>query len=87
MSVLVTPPNQAAQTTPPAHAAVATPPRDRLLRLPEVEMLVGIRKSSIYVLMKQGKFPPCVHVTSRLSAWPESAVYQWVQDRIHKGGV
>ena len=71
----------------PAHAAEATPPRDRLLRLPEVEALVGIRKSSIYVLMKQGKFPRCVHVTSRLSAWPESAVYQWVQDRIHKGGV
>ncbi|WP_374258990.1 helix-turn-helix transcriptional regulator [Aquabacterium sp.] len=71
----------------PAHAAGVTPPRDRLLRLPEVEALVGIRKSSIYVLMKQGKFPPCVHVTSRLSAWPESAVYQWVQDRIHKGGV
>lgn len=71
----------------PAHAAEATPPRDRLLRLPEVEALVGIRKSSIYVLMKQGKFPRCIHITSRLAAWPESAVYQWVQDRIHKGGV
>ena len=71
----------------PAHPAEAAPPRDRLLRLPEVETLVGIRKSSIYELMRQGKFPPCIRITSRLSAWPESAIYQWVQDRIHKGGV
>lgn len=70
-----------------AYSAKPVTPRDRLLRLPEVEAICGIRKSSIYVLMKQGKFPPCIHVTSRLSAWPESAVYKWVQDRIHKGGV
>lgn len=70
-----------------AHSAKPVTPRDRLLRLPEVETLVGIRKSSIYVLMKQGKFPRCIHITSRLAAWPESAVLQWVQDRIHKGGV
>lgn len=61
--------------------------RDRFLRLHEVESICGIRKSTIYLLMKEGKFPPCIRVTSRASAWPESAVYQWVQDRIQKGGV
>ena len=37
--------------------AVVTPlvPRDRLLRLPDVSAIVGIRKSSIYALMKEGK--------------------------------
>lgn len=58
--------------------------KDRLLRLPQVESIVGIRKSTIYVLMKQGNFPQPVHVTPRHSAWPESAVYQWVQDQINK---
>lgn len=56
--------------------------RDRLLRLPEVETLTGLRKSTIYLLQKQGVFPRCVQVTARCVAWPESRVLQFVQDRI-----
>ena len=69
--------------------AVVTPlvPRDRLLRLPDVSAIVGIRKSSIYALMKKGKFPKCVYITSKTVAWPESAVLAWVNDRINKGAV
>jgi len=78
------------QTTanPPVHLEGADKPeplRERFLRLNEVMAICGIRKSSIYVLMQQGKFPPCIKLTPRLSVWPEFAVYQWVQDR--KGGV
>ena len=69
--------------------AVVTPlvPRDRLLRLPDVSAIVGIRKSSIYALMKKGKFPKCVYITSKTVAWPESAVLAWINDRINKGSV
>ena len=69
--------------------AVVTPlvPRDRLLRLPDVSDIVGIRKSSIYALMKEGKFPKCIYITSKTVAWPESAVLAWVDDRINKGAV
>ena len=69
--------------------AVVTPlvPRDRLLRLPDVSAIVGIRKSSIYALMKEGKFPKCIYITSKTVAWPESAVLAWVNDRITKGAV
>lgn len=56
--------------------------RDRLLRLPEVEAATGLKKSTIYLLMKRREFVPCVRVTSRCVAWPESRVLQWVQDRI-----
>lgn len=56
--------------------------RDRLLRLPECESMSGLKKSTIYLLMKRGEFPRCVQVTPRCVAWPESAVLQWVQDRI-----
>ncbi len=56
--------------------------RDRLLRLPEVEAASGLKKSTVYLLMKRGKFPRCVRVTPRCVAWPESKVLQWVQDRI-----
>lgn len=56
--------------------------RDRLLRLPDVEAATGIRKSTIYALMRQGKFPACVQVTPRCVAWPESRILQFVQERI-----
>lgn len=60
--------------------------RDRLLRLPEVEAITGLKKSTIYLLMKRGEFPRCVQVTPRCVAWPESAVLQFVQDRIATAG-
>jgi prophage regulatory protein len=67
------------------HLAAETRPqvrRDRLLRLPEVEAATGLKKSTIYLLMKRKAFVPCVQVTTRCVAWPESRVLQWVQDRI-----
>jgi prophage regulatory protein len=56
------------------------------LRLPEVEALTGCRKSTVYKLMKEGKFPKSVRITDRMAAWPESSVLQWVQERIQQGG-
>lgn len=56
--------------------------RDRLLRIPEVEQTSGLKKTTIYLLMKRGEFPRGVQITPRCVAWPESAVLQWVQDRI-----
>jgi len=56
--------------------------RDRFLRLAEVESVTGLKKSTIYLLMKRGEFPKCVQLTARCVAWPESRVLQFVQDRI-----
>ena len=32
--------------------------------------------------MRAGKFPKSVRLNARMVAWPETAVLQWVQDRI-----
>lgn len=63
-------------------SSFAASSRERLLRLADVEAATGCKKSTIYKLMKDGKFPRCVGVTGRMVAWPESAVQQWVQERI-----
>jgi prophage regulatory protein len=55
---------------------------DRLLRLPDVEALTGLRKSALYQAMKDGRFPPCVKLSARASAWPESEVQAWIASRI-----
>ena len=64
------------------HEARPVVPRDRLSLLPDVESAIGCKKSTIYELMKVGRFPKPVRLSARHVAWPESAVLQWVQDRI-----
>ena len=64
------------------HQSRPVVPRDCIWRLPKVEGTTGLKKSTIYKFMKEGKFPPCVRITARSVGWPESAVLQWVQDRI-----
>ena len=66
-----------------AHAAKPVTPRDRLIRLPEVERVTGFKKSTLYGWVKEGAFPRPIQI-GRMSAWAESAVLQWVQDRIHQ---
>ncbi|RZS47501.1 helix-turn-helix transcriptional regulator [Sphaerotilus mobilis] len=56
--------------------------RESLLRLDQVEAITGLKKSSIYNLMKAGKFVQPVRITSRCTAWPASQVEAWVQSRI-----
>lgn len=68
------------------HLASETRPqvrRDRLLRLPEVETATGLKKSSIYSLMRAGEFPRAVKLTARCVAWPESQVLGFIQARIN----
>lgn len=67
------------------HAAASAVPRDRLLRLTDVERLTGIKKSTIYQLMREGKFPNAVRISRRMTCWPESAVLTWVNARIREG--
>ncbi len=69
------------------HSSRPAVQRDRLIRLPEVEALTGCKKSTIYLLMKDGRFPRHVALAARHVAWSENAVLQWVQDRINNAHV
>lgn len=59
-------------------------PRDRLIRLPEVETLTGCKKSTIYLMLKEGRFVKPIRYSARMVLWPETAVLQWIQDRINQ---
>lgn len=54
----------------------------RLLRRPEVEKRVGLKRPTIYALIKQGKFPRQRKLTSNCVAWVESEVDAWIAERI-----
>jgi predicted DNA-binding transcriptional regulator AlpA len=54
----------------------------RLIRLPEVENLTGLKKSAIYQRIAEGRFPAPIRVTERASAFIESEVSDWINQRI-----
>jgi len=55
---------------------------ERLIRLPEVERLTGLRRAHLYALARKQKFPVPLKIGARASAWRESLVLAWIQDRI-----
>ena len=50
---------------------------DRLLRLRDVQAKTSLGKTTIYVRMKSGEFPPCVTIGSA-RAWRESDIDRWI---------
>ncbi len=67
-------------TNPPT----TTPSPGRLLRLPGIEALTGLKKSTIYGHManKNDPFPAPVRIGARAVAWRESAVLEWIAARV-----
>ena len=55
-------------------------------RMPDVESTTGLKKSTIYLLMKRGEFPRCVQITPRCVAWKSSDVLQWMDERAAAAG-
>ena len=54
---------------------------DRLLTRTEVERCVGLGRSSIYRLMRMGKFPLPIKIGLRAVRWPASEIERWIADR------
>lgn len=54
----------------------------KLLRLPAVETATGYKRSTIYRLIQQGKFPPPISLGARASAWVEDEIDGWIEGRI-----
>ncbi len=54
---------------------------ERLLRRVEVENLIGLSRSAIYLRMQSGQFPQPVRVGKNAVRWRESAVRSWIAAR------
>lgn len=48
-----------------------------LIRLPEVSRRVGLRKTKIYAMIKEGDFPKPVKC-GMASLWPSEKVSDWI---------
>jgi prophage regulatory protein len=54
---------------------------EKLLRRPEVEARTGLSRSTLYDWMKRGEFPQPVKLGTRLVAWRESDIDDWLESR------
>ena len=57
---------------------------DRLLTLRDVKHFTGFRKSSLYSLIADKRFPRPIKI-GRSSRWPSSEISDWVQETIQRG--
>lgn len=55
---------------------------DKFLRLPDVIAISGLRKSTIYELIKKREFPAPIHIRKKAAVWPEGCIRQWQADII-----
>jgi len=69
-------PDAADETVEPAVVSSAPP---RLIRLPEVIAKVGLKRSSIYQRMAEGRFPKGRSLGPRCAVWVESEIDAWIE--------
>ncbi len=53
----------------------------RLLRLAQVEIITGLKKSAIYEKIKTGRFPVAVRLGSRSVAWRSDEILRCIENR------
>ena len=57
--------------------------QQRFIRLPEVRILTGLSRSTIYNLAGNGKFPDRVSIGGgRAIGWLESEIQGWIAERV-----
>lgn len=58
----------------------------KLLRRKAVEEMTGLRRSSIYKQISEGRFPAAAKISTRAVAWDEAAILAWIEARITARG-
>ena len=56
----------------------------QLLRLPQVIALTGLSRSTIYLYIRQEKFPEPIKLGERAVAWREDEIKLWISRKIVK---
>jgi prophage regulatory protein len=54
------------------------------LRLPDVKLVTGLSKTSLYALIRANSFPAPVRLGPRTVAWVRSEIREWAAERVLK---
>ena len=53
-----------------------------ILRLPTVKVRTGLSRSTIYLRMSKGEFPPSISLGGRAVGWLEGDVNDWLESKV-----
>jgi prophage regulatory protein len=53
----------------------------RFLRIEEVSRITGLTKGGLYKLIRQGRFPAPIKITTRSSGWADDHIVNWVDTK------
>lgn len=56
--------------------------KTRIIRLPEVMNLVGLKKTTIYMKIREGSFPKPIKLGARATGWEENVIQEWINQQI-----
>ena len=56
--------------------------KHRIMRLPEVKVITGLSRSTIYFRMALGTFPKQVCLGGRAVGWLENEIQEWLERQI-----
>ena len=59
---------------------------DRLLRRTEVEKRIGVGRSTIYRLMREGRFPEPRKIGPTAVRWSDAEVEEWIEAQPRASG-
>lgn len=54
----------------------------KLIKLKQVMDCTGLARSTVYKFMADGQFPKPVKLGSKMVAWVESEVQEWIKQRM-----
>ncbi|MCW0111793.1 AlpA family transcriptional regulator [Burkholderia pseudomallei] len=69
---------------PRTPASPDNPVEYRILRRADVERRTGFKRSHIYSLMQQGKFPKAIPIGARAVGWDSREIDQWIEERLRQ---
>lgn len=56
-------------------------PPTRFLRRTAVQDITGLSTSTLYAMMKEGRFPRPLLLGKRAVGWPENVICDWIASR------
>lgn len=51
----------------------------KYLRITQVIQKIGVGKSTIWLLSKEGKFPKPIKISTKVTVWEEEKIDEWIQ--------
>ena len=54
---------------------------NKIMRLPEVTVTTGLKRSSIYEFIKKGVFPAPIPIGEKAVGWLSVEIFDWINQR------